>query len=779
MNRFTLPIDNSEGRRAAASIDYRDQAEPFPTRQPMKAPAKAPNVLLILLDDMGFGSSSAFGGPCNMPTAERLASAGLSYSKFHTTAMCSPTRAALMTGRNHHSVGMGCIGETATSSPGYTSVRPRSMATIARTLTCNGYATGAFGKMHQTPPWETSPAGPFDRWPTGDGFEEFYGFLGAETDQYRPTLIHGTTPIDPPIEPGREYHLSEDLVDQVANWVDTVTTLDPDKPWFSYLSFGACHAPYQVPSDWRDRYAGQFDDGWDEQRERTLRRQKELGLVPDACELSPWPESVPRWSDLGDTERAVAARLMESYAAFAEHTDAQIGRLVDTLEQSGQLDNTLIFYILGDNGASPEGGITGTLNEVGSVNGITLSVEQAHARIDDIGGPLAHSVYPVGWALAMDTPYQWTKQMASHYGGTRNGMVVHWPAGIEDPGQVRHQWHHCIDVVPTILEAANIPHPETVDSVAQQPIEGTSFLYSFNDADAKDRHVTQYFELFGSRSIYDHGWTAVAPHRIPWIDDPSQWRPFKEDTWELYDTRSDWSQARNVAHAFPEKLAELKEKFLIEGAKYQIFPMDDRFKERMNPAIAGRTDLMAGRTSLTLRPSMPGLHEDTAPNVKNTSFAITARITVRNNGSDGVLVAQGGRFAGWSLYVKDGYVTYCHNLCDVDRYYVRAEETLGEGEHIVEFHFDYDGGIGQGGTGTIEVDGIKVGTGRVPRTTPYFYSISGTLDVGVDRNTPVTDEYLPAPANSFTGEIDFVRIDVEAPDVDTRHESAMAALRTH
>lgn len=779
MNRFTLPIENRETRPASTVLDYRDQTEPFPVREPLRAPDKAPNVLLILLDDMGFGSSSAFGGPCQMPTAERLAGGGLSYSRFHTTAMCSPTRAALLTGRNHHSVGMGCIGETATSATGYSAVRPRSMATIARTLVCNGYATGAFGKMHQTPPWETSPAGPFDRWPTGEGFEEFYGFLGAETDQFRPTLIHGTTPIDPPVNPDREYHLSEDLVDQVTNWVDRTTTLDPDKPWFSYLSFGACHAPYQVPDEWRDRYAGQFDHGWDEQRERTLRTQKERGLVPDDCELSPWPETVPRWEELNETEKALASRLMESYAAFAEHTDAQVGRLIDSLAEMGQLDNTLVFYILGDNGASPEGGITGTLNEIGSVNGITLSLEQQYARIDDIGGPLAHSVYPVGWALAMDTPYQWTKQMASHYGGTRNGMIVHWPAGIAPSGEVRHQWHHCIDVVPTILEAANLPHPEVVDSVRQQPIEGTSFLYSFNDRTAPERHLTQYFELFGSRSIYDRGWTAVAPHRIPWVDDPSQWRAFKDDVWELYDTNSDWSQAKNVADRYPEKLAELKEQFLVEATKHNVFPMDDRFKERMNPAIAGRTDLMAGRTSITLRPSMPGLHEDAAPNVKNTSFSVTAEVRVPDTGAEGVLIAQGGRFAGWSFYVKNGHLTYCHNLCDVERYYVRSDEKLRTGEHTVVFRFDYDGGVGMGGTGTIEVDGTKVGTGRIPRTTPYFFSISGTLDVGIDRTTPVSNEYEPGEANAFTGAIEFVRLDVDAPESDTTHESAMVALRTH
>lgn len=779
MNRYTLPIDNRGTSTVSAAIDYRDQNDAFPKREPLRAPEGAPNVLLIILDDMGFGASSAFGGPCRMPTAERLANGGLSYSRFHTTAMCSPTRAALLTGRNHHSVGMGCIGETATSAPGYSAVRPQSMATIARTLSCNGYATGAFGKMHQTPPWETSPAGPFDRWPTGEGFEEFYGFLGAETDQFMPTLIHGTTPIDPPIRTDREYHLSEDLVDQVTNWVDRTTTLDPAKPWFTYLSFGACHAPYQVPTDWRDRYAGQFDHGWDEQRERTLREQKERGLVPQDCELSPWPESVPRWDELDDMQKSLAARLMESYAAFAEHTDAQIGRLIDSLAAMGQLDNTLVFYILGDNGASPEGGISGTLNEIGSVNGITLSLEEQYARIDDIGGPLAHSVYPVGWALAMDTPYQWTKQMASHYGGTRNGMIVHWPTAIKQAGEVRHQWHHCIDVVPTILEAANIPHPQVVDSVRQQPIEGTSFLYSFNDRNAAERHLTQYFELFGSRSIYDRGWTAVAPHRIPWVDDPSQWRAFKDDVWELYDTTSDWSQAQNIADQYPDKLAELKEKFLVEATKHNVFPMDDRFKERMNPAIAGRTDLMAGRTSLTLRPSMPGLHEDAAPNVKNTSFTVTAQITVPDDGAEGVLIAQGGRFAGWSFYVKNGYLTYCHNLCDVERYYVRADDKLPAGEHTVVFRFDYDGGIGQGGTGTIEVDGTKTGSARVPRTTPYFFSISGTLDVGIDRTTPVSNEYEPGQANAFTGVIDFVRLDVETPGSDTTRETVAAALRTH
>lgn len=759
LNRHILPMEDPVNHPDSV-MDVRDQERPPQAIPRVRPPDGAPNVLVVLIDDMGFGASSAFGGPCRMPTAQRLAGDGLRFSRFHTTGVCAPTRISLLTGRNHHSCGMGAIPELATSAPGYTGVRPRSTATIARMLSCNGYATGAFGKMHQTPPWELTPAGPFDRWPTGDGFDRFYGFIGAETDQFHPNLIDGVTPIVPHQRPDREYHLSEDLVDQAIGWVESVNGLDPHKPWFCYLSFGACHAPLHVPEQWRDRYRGEFAHGWDEQRERTLARQKELGVVPAEAELAPWSEGVPRWKELTDAQRRVAERLMEMYAAFAEHTDAQTGRLIDALQRKKQLDNTLVLYILGDNGSAAEVGLDGTLNEYTAVNGLPDTAERMLHHLDEIGGPHTYPAYPPGWALGMDAPYQWVKSVASHYGGTRNGLIVRWADGIASRDEVRHQWHHCIDVVPTILEVAGLPEPTVVDGVRQQPVEGVSFAYAFDDADAPDRHTRQYFEIFGNRGIYDRGWTAVTKHRAPWeLFDTAP--ALAEDVWELYDTSADWTQARDVALKHPEKLAELKQLFLIEAAKYQVLPLDDRVIERLDPEISRRPDLMAGRRAIVLLPSMPGLHELAAPNFKNTSFTLTALIEVPLQGAEGVLVAQGGRFGGWSLYVKDGVPCYCHNLAGVERMYMRADRPLSPGRRTVEFRFVYDGGgLGKAGTATMLIDGQLAGAGRIDRTTGHYFSHTETLDVGIDRLTPVTEEYPSAPGNAFNGTIDSVHIDL-------------------
>ncbi len=780
MNRYSLPIPEPVDRRAA-SIDRRDQEQPYDAPRAVRPPDGAPNVLIVLIDDMGFGASSAFGGPCRMPTTERLADGGLKYTRFHTTALCGATRTALLTGRNHHSCGMGTLPETATTAPGYTGIRPRSTATIAQMLSYNGYATGAFGKMHQTPVAESTPAGPFDHWPTHEGFDRFYGFLGAETNQFKPNLIDGVTPIDPTRTLEEGYHLSEDLVDQAIAWIGTVNALKPEKPWFCYLSFGACHTPFHLPEDWRGRYRGEFAHGWDEQRERTLARQKQLGVVPSDAVLAPWARDVPHWHELTETQRAVAERLMEAYAAFAEHTDVQTGRLIDALERSGQLENTLIFYILGDNGASAEGGLEGTLNEMIGVNGLAITADQIAERLEDIGGPHTYSLYPVGWALAMDTPYQWTKQVASHYGGTRNGMLVHWPAGIHSGEEVRNQWHHCIDVVPTILEAAGLPEPTSVDGVAQRPIEGTSLFYTFVDAKAPDRHTTQYFEMFGNRGIYHQGWAAVAKHRTPW-EMAAQLPPLSEDRWELYETTTDWSQAHDLAQKFPEKLAELQQLFIAEASKYQVLPIDDRLSERMNPRLAPRHDLMAGRREVTLPPGMPGLREDAAPNVKNTSFTITVTVEVPTGGADGVLVAQGGRFGGWSLYVKEGTLVYCYNLCALARTYVRGESSLLPGRHVIELSFAYDGGgLGKGGLAAIAVDGTTVGSGRIERTTAFAFSVDETLSVGRDRGTPVTDDYPLGIANAYSnGAIETVRIALGKDAVEPAPEElARAVLVTH
>ncbi|GAA4859446.1 arylsulfatase [Saccharopolyspora rosea] len=775
VSRERLPIPGPE-RPSANALDVRDQRPPFQPQQPLTPPEGAPNVVVVLVDDMGFGAPSAFGGPCRMPTAERLADGGLRYSRFHVTAICSPTRQALLTGRNHHSVGMGVTTEMASAAPGYCGIRPLSAATMGQILQGNGYSTAAFGKWHQTPARDVSAAGPFDRWPTGEGFDRFYGFLCAEMNHWYPVLFDGTKPVEPSRKPEDGYHLSEDLVDQAIDWVRDQHSLKPDNPFFVYLPFGATHAPYHVPKEYREKYRGRFDHGWDEQREITLRRQKELGVVPQDAELAPWAEGVPHWDELSDAEKRAAASLMELYAGFAEHTDDQVGRFVDALEEIGELDNTLFVYILGDNGASAEGGLGGTLNEHRFASGIPDSAEFINAHDDALGDATTHAHYPVGWALAMNTPYQWTKQVASHFGGTRDGMIVHWPRGIAENGGIRHQFHHVIDVLPTVLEAAGIPHPTEVNGIAQQPIEGTSMLYSFNDADAPDRHRVQYFEMVGNRGIYQDGWMAVTRHGTPWVMvQDGEERSFDDDVWELYDTTSDWTQARDIAAEHPEKLRELQQLFLIEAVKHNVLPLDDRMTERENPKEAGRLDLMGDRTSVTFHAGAKRLTEETAPNVKNRSHALTAEVDVPDGGAEGVLVAQGGRFGGWSFYFHRGRLSYAYNHFGLTVRTVRSPEPLPAGRHEVRMAFAYDGGgVGKGGSVTLSVDGEQVAEGRVDATIPYYFAFDETFDVGVDRASPVTDDY-PVVDNRFTGRLHWLRVDLADDlysDVDSEQERA-------
>lgn len=744
----------------------------------LRAPEGAPNVLVVLLDDMGFGASSAFGGPCRMPTAERLAENGLKFNRFHTTALCSPTRSALLTGRNHHSVGMGSVTNLATDAPGYDAMRSPSKATLARTLNLNGYATGAFGKMHQTPNAEVTPAGPFTHWPTNEGFERFYGFLGGETDQFVPNLIDGTTYVDPPATEEEGYHFSEDIVDQAAAWIRGLRTHDSDRPWFCYLPFGATHAPFHVPRSWRERYRGEFDHGWDEQRERTLARQQELGVVPPDAELAPWAEGAPHWDELDEDERRVAARLMEMYAAFAEHTDAQVGRLIDEIERLGELDNTIVYYVLGDNGASCEGGIEGTLNEMLRLNGLPDTTERILAQIDEIGSPSTYPHYNVGWALAMDTPYQWAKQVASHYGGTRNGLVVHWPAGLGDPGRVRPQWHHVIDVAPTILEAAGLPHPEAVDGVEQDPIQGVSMLAALRSQDAPETHTTQYFEMHGNRGIFHEGWTAVTKHRTPWTVGQIELPSFDEDRWELYDTTSDWTQARDVAAEHPERLAELQALFLREAEKYDVLPLDDRFLERLIPELSGRR---LPPSTMTLDRTARRLAEDAVPNLKNTSYRITADLLADSAASDGVLVAQGGRYGGWSLFLRQGVPVFAYNYLGVDTVHVTGPDPVPAGPHTVEVRFAYDGGgLGKGGEVSLLVDGTAVASERLERTVPFGYSIVESLNVGLDWGTPVSDRYSRGGGAPYDGELRSVTLAVgDDAQQPTEDETLRSVLATH
>jgi arylsulfatase len=617
-----------------------------PPRFEVKAPEGAPNVLIVLLDDMGFGQSSAFGGPIHMPTVEGLANDGLRYNEFHTTALCSPTRVALLTGRNHHMNNMGAITEVATAFPGYTGQRPNAIAPLAETLRLNGYSTAAFGKSHETAAWEISVSGPTDRWPTRAGFDHFYGFLGGETNQWDPAIYEDMTRVHPTFPPG--YHFMADMTDKAIAWVQAEKSLTPDKPFFIYFAPGATHAPHHVPKEWIEKYKGQFDQGWDKVREETLARQKALGVVPPDTVLAPKPREIKDWTSLSDDEKRLFAHEMEVFAGFGEYADTEIGRLVSTIDELGQLDNTLVFYIIGDNGASAEGGMNGLFNESTYFNNVTENVADLLKHLDQLGGPDTYNHYAAGWAVAGDTPFTWVKQVASSYGGTRNGLVVHWPKGIQAKNEVRSQWHHVIDVAPTVLDAAGLPEPTSVDGTPQIPIQGVSMMYSFIDPKAADRHLTQYFEIGGNRAIYHDGWLAGTIHGAPWDQVPRH--KLTEDVWELYDTRGDFSLAHDLAAATPDKLKEMQDLFMKEAEANHVLPLDDRKIERFDPKIAGRPDLMAGRTSLTLYPGM-SVNENSFINLKNTSHTITAEVLVPQGGADGVLLAQGGKFGGWSFYL--------------------------------------------------------------------------------------------------------------------------------
>jgi len=727
---------------------YKDSVPSYPL--PIKAPAESPNVLLILLDDVGFGMTSTFGGPVPTPNLDKLASNGISYTRFHTTALCSPTRGALLTGRNHHSIGTGVITELGTGYPGYTGIIPKSTALVSETLKDNGYATAMFGKWHNTPEPDISPAGPFDRWPTGLGFDYFYGFNQGEAHQYYPTLYRNTVHVDPPATPEEGYHFTTDMTDEAIAWTRNVRAANPDKPWFVYFSTGAIHAPHHVPPEWREMFKGQFDYGWDKQRELTHAKQLEMGVIPAGTQLTPRPAEIPAWDSLSADEKTVYTTLMENYAGYMAHTDYHVGRLIDSLEQSGELDNTLIFYIIGDNGASAEGGLEGTFSELASLLGIQLGLESTINRLDEIGGPSSEPHVPVGWAWAMDAPFQWTKQVASHFGGTRNPMVVHWPNGIQSKGEVRTQFHHVIDVVPTILEAAHVAAPKEVNGIAQKPIEGVSMAYSFDAAAAPGRRTTQYFEMFTNRAIYDNGWTAVSRFGLPW-DTNSRTGDFEDSPWELYNVEEDFSQANNLAAENPAKLKQLQSKFLQEAKKYDVLPLDPRFAERLDPRLR-----VGGEppTSWTYYGNNVWLPEPAGPQLFPRGHTITATVDVPKGGADGVIACAGGFSAGWSLFVKDGKPNFRYTVFEIGDVTIPGTVKLPEGEVTVKTEFIPDGVPEGAGTVKLYVNDQLAGEGKLTRT--LFRHGLEPFEVGRDSITAIAPEYKDQGKFEFTGQIEQV-----------------------
>ncbi len=762
VSRDILPIPDQKPV-GLTTYDARDANTKYPPIVPLRPPQGAPNVLIVLIDDVGFAASSAFGGPCNTPTAERLAAAGLKYNRFHTTALCSPTRQAMLTGRNHHSVGMGAITEMATSAPGNSSIRPKEKAPIAEILKLNGYSTAQFGKCHEVPVWETSPMGPFHQWPTGSGFEYFYGFVGGEANQYYPGLFEGTTAIEPPKTPEEGYTLTEDLANRAISWVRQQKALMPDKPFFMYFAPGATHAPHHVPKEWIEKYRGRFDGGWDALRQEIFARQKSLGVIPQNAELTVRHKEIPAWDEIPADLKPVLAREMEIYAGFLEQTDHHVGRLIDTLTDLGVLNDTLVFYIIGDNGASAEGTPQGCFNEMTVLNGMAgiETTEFLLSKIDDFGTPAAYNHYAVGWAHALCAPYQWTKQIASHWGGTRNGTIVHWPNGFKAKSEVRSQFHHAIDVAKTILDVAGLPEPSMVNGIAQAPFEGVSMAPTFDNPSAPETHEVQYFEIMGNRGIYHQGWTAVTKHRTPWLQD--QPPSFAQDVWELYGP-DDWTQARNLSAANPEKLAELQRLWLIEAVKYNVVPLDDRSYERINPDLAGRPQLVRGKSQLLFAGMR--VTENSVLTLKNKSHSVTAEVSVPEGGPEGVLITQGGSVGGWSLYFTGGQLKYCYNFFGIDYYFAEAETPVQPGRHQVRMEFRYDGGgVAKGGDVTLYYDGRPFGKGRVERTIPMGYSADEACDVGSDSGSPTSPDYGPR-GNAFNGEIDWVQLDVGEDDHD-------------
>lgn len=756
IDRTVLPVKAPE-RPTFTELDVRNAS--MPDRFEVKAPEGAPNVILVLLDDLGFAGTSQFGGPVSTPTFDRIASEGIYYNNFHTTAVCSPTRAAIKSGRNHQVNNMGFITEMATGFPGNTGEIPQNVTPVAEMLRLNGYSTGAFGKWHETATWETSVSGPMDRWPHRQGFDKFYGFFGGETNQWAPFIYDGTHVVELPEDPN--YHFMTDMTNQAIAWIKYQKALTPDKPYFMYFAPGATHAPHHVPQSYSAKWKGKFDAGWDVMREQILARQIEMGVVPQGTKLAPKPEAIPAWDSLTADQKKLFARQAEVFAGYLDMTDYEISRLVDAVEQSGQADNTMIIFVYGDNGTSAEGGANGMYSEMTYFNGVQETVEDMLKKYDKWGSPETYPHMAAGWAVMFDTPYQWTKQVGSDFGGTKVGMAIRWPKGIKANGGLRPQFSHVIDVAPTILEAAGLPEPKIVNGIEQRPMDGTSLVYSFNDAGAEERHITQYFEITGNRAIYNEGWYARTIHRAPWEATPR--RPLTEDIWELYYTPDDFSLSNDLSAQNPEKLKELQDLFMKEAEKNHVLPIDDRTFDRMIAANVNRPDIMGSRSSLTLAEGMVGMSENVFINIKNRPITLTADVEIPSGTTpNGILIAQGGRFGGWALYVKDGVAAYDYNFLGMQRFTVSANQKLTPGKHIVKFDFAYDGGgIGKGGLGTIYIDDKKVGEGRIERTQPGIFSADETADVGIDLATPVVERIGSEARSKFNGGIPKLVVEVK------------------
>ena len=756
LDRTVLPIQ-PPALEPVTEMDARNATKP--ERFEIKAPEGAPNVVIVLIDDIGFGATEPFGGGIETPTFDRLADEGLRFNHFHTTALCSPTRAALLSGRNHHEVNVGSVMEVATGFYGNQGERPDNAKYFAETLRQNGYSTAAFGKWHETPTWEVSVSGPYFRWPTNSGFDKFYGFIGGETNQWDPVIFDGVTKVAKKDDP--DYHFTTDMTNEAVEWVKFQQAMTPEKPFMIYYATGAVHAPHHAPKEFIEKYDGKFDDGWLAYREATYERQKAMGIIPADAKLAPMPEDIKEWESLSDQERELYALQMEAFAGFTEHTDLEVGRLVDAIDEIGVLDNTLFIYIMGDNGSSGEGGLTGTYNELIHLNGIFDAETTAGMleRADDWGGPDSFPHFSSAWAVATDAPFTWTKQVAADFGGTRNGMVMHWPKGINAKGEIRSQFHHVNDVAATVLEATGVPQPKSVNGVPQIPLSGVSMLYAAKDANAADRHTTQYFEMFGNRAIYDDGWLARVVHRAPWRDEVEN--TLQNDVWELYNTAEDFSLTHDLAAQNPAKLKELQDLFEKEAIANHVYPLDDRLYERFNAALAGRPDLMGDRTSLTLADGMTGILENTFINEKNSSKTIVANVELKGN-DRGVILTQGGKFGGWALYMDGGKPAYTYNWFGLERYTIASPKALTSDSAEIKLQFDYDGGgNGKGGMATLYVDGKKVAEGRVDKTQPAVYSADETADVGLDESTQSADlVFKDVKDSDFTGFVKNVTISI-------------------